>query len=537
MELLATEPRRRPASIVFTAVDISQQKHAQEALRDSQQYNRMLFDQSSMGLAVSRMDGRIIDANAAFARIIGYLPGETVKLNLADRGTPEIRQVLLAQAESITRTGSFGPIEVELKHKDGRAVPVHMSGQVLERTGDTFVLSSVEDITERRRLEEQLRHAQKMEAIGQLAGGVAHDFNNQLTVIQGYCDLLLRSVAVQDSMHTPLQEIRRAGERAKQLTSQLLAFSRKQVLRPQVLDLRQVLAEMSNPLGRIVSERMDMVIHIPTKLDPVKLDRGQFEQALMNMVINARDAMPNGGKLTIEADNVHLTRRYTSLHPEAAPGDYAVISISDTGIGMDEETRRHAFDPFFTTKEVGKGTGLGLSMVYGFVQQSGGTISVYSEVGHGTTFRLYFPATAEARALAAPQETIQLARGDESVLVVEDEESVRQFAERVLKQCGYKVLSAANAAEAINVLQQQDRPIDLLLTDIIMPGMTGIELTERVKALRPDILVLYMTGYAPSTVTRHGQVDSATQLLVKPFSPEVLSQAVRRVLDHVKGAV
>jgi PAS domain S-box-containing protein len=525
-----------PPSLVFTMVDISEQKQAQSALRASQLYNRTLFDQSTVGLVVTRMNGQILDANVAFATIVGRPPSEVVKLSLADITPPEARATTLAQLNIVARTGRYGPVETLLLSKDGRTIPVRTSGQVLERAGEMFVLSSVEDISQRHRLEEQFRHAQKMEAVGQLAGGVAHDFNNQLTVIQGYSDLLLRGLKPTDPLYAPLVEIRRASERSRQLTSQLLAFSRKQVLHPEVLDLRQVLAELSNPLGRILSERVDLVVNIPSKLDPAKLDRGQLEQGLMNLVINARDAMPEGGRLTLEADNVNLTRRYTSLHPDVEPGDYVVVTVSDTGVGMDEETLRHAFDPFFTTKDVGKGTGLGLAMVYGFVQQSGGTISVYSELGKGTTFRLYFPVSTESRGPAVVREPSQLPHGSEHVLVVEDEESVRQFATRVLRQCGYGVMAAANAKEALSILERREERIDMLLTDIVMPGLSGMELAERLRAMHPDIKVLYMTGYAPSTIRAHGDLEPGKGLLVKPFSPEALSQAVRRALDHAPAA-
>ena len=400
-------------------------------------------------------------------------------------------------------------------------------------------LEKVKTIEEKRRAEkalrlseEQLRMSQKLEAIGQLAGGVAHDFNNLLTVISGYSELVLNRLTESDDNRPKVQEIKRAAERASTLTRQLLAFSRKQVLQPELFDLNHLVSDMSKMLRRLIGENIEMTTVIgQTAL--VNADPGQLEQVLMNLVVNARDAMPDGGLLTIETARVEIDEVYASSHLSVQPGPYVMMAVSDTGCGMDAETRKHIFEPFFTTKEQGKGTGLGLSTVYGIVQQSGGNIWLYSEPGHGTVFKIYLPAATEpeAQSMTIPDEG-ELPRGTETVLIVEDEPQIRALAFDCLAQYGYYVLGAANGVEALQLIESSPgRPIDLVLTDVVMPNLSGRELSERVTVLQPSAKVLFMSGYTNDSVMKHGILDGATWFIQKPFTLESLVRRVREVLD------
>ena len=398
----------------------------------------------------------------------------------------------------------------------------------------THLVGAMHDITERKQLEAQFRQSQKMESVGQLAGGIAHDFNNLLTVINGMAELGLAQLREgdQQQLHEDLQEIRRAGERAAALTRQLLAFSRKQILQPQVLNLNTVVAEMESMLRRLIGEDVNLVVAPTEGLGSVKADPGQMEQVLANLAVNARDAMPQGGQLTIETQNVEIDEQYARQRGAAVlPGPYVMLAISDTGMGMDEVTRGRIFEPFFTTKDPGKGTGLGLSTVYGIVKQSDGFIWVYSEVGQGTSFKIYLPQVAEAASSKRRSPTIASAHGTETILLVEDVGGLRLLGKRMLESAGYTVLTAANGEEALLLLERYEKPVQLMVTDVVMPGMSGRILAERFDATRPGMKVLYVSGYTGDVVVRHGVLDEGMPFLGKPFTAVELTRKVREVLD------
>lgn len=384
-------------------------------------------------------------------------------------------------------------------------------------------------------LREQLLQSQKMEAVGRLAGGIAHDFNNLLTTILGNVDLLLQTLPADDGRRNDIEEIREAGQSAVSLTRQLLAFSRKQILELVVLDLNAVVRNLNQMLRRLIGEDVEVMMRLDPGLGPVKADPGQIEQVLLNLAVNARDAMPEGGTLTIETTNVELDEQYARTHADTAPGRYVMFGVSDTGHGMDEQTQAHLFEPFFTTKEKGKGTGLGLATVYGIVKQSGGNIWVHSEPGHGTTFKVYLPRVEGATApLAEAKPTVELPIATETVLIVEDNTGVRALARKILERSGYTVLDAANGAEALAICERHAGAIHLLLTDVVMPGMDGRALAARVARLRPEIMVLYTSGYTDNGIAQHGILDAGTAFLQKPYGLDVLTQKVREVLDAVK---
>src|SRR5205823_7418515 len=388
-------------------------------------------------------------------------------------------------------------------------------------------------VTEHRKLEQQLRQAQKMEAVGRLAGGIAHDFNNLLMVISGYSEFLLERIGPDAQLRGPAREIASAAERATSLTRQLLAFSRKQMLAPKVLDLNSIVTENLNMLNRVIGEDIELVMIPGSELGAVKADPGQIEQVIMNLAVNARDAMPHGGKLTIETANVVLDESYARLHTPLEPGEYVMLAISDTGAGMDTETQSHIFEPFFTTKGP-KGTGLGLSTVYGIIKQSLGYIWVESEVGRGTTFKIYLPRVAGAgdpARIAAQAQAQRVEPGTETILLVEDEANLRYLARQYLEKQGYKVIEAADGAVAVQIAVAHESVIHLLLTDVIMPGMNGRELAQRITEIRPNVKVLYMSGYTENVIGRNGTLDAGIRLLQKPFNLRDLKDKVREVLD------
>ena len=381
--------------------------------------------------------------------------------------------------------------------------------------------------------EKQLIQSQKLEAVGRLAGGISHDFNNLLTVILGYTDISKRSLTDGDPLLRNLDEIGKASERAASLTRQLLAFSRKQVMQPKVFDLNTVVNDLKKMLRRMIGEDVELRVSSQENLGNIKADPVQLEQVIMNLVVNARDAMPKGGKLSIETSNVYLDESYAREHVAVDPGEYVMLAISDTGCGMDEETRQRIFEPFFTTKESGKGTGLGLSMVYGIVKQSGGNIWVYSEEGRGTTFKIYFPrVTAEAEEYKRVADVIEMPKGCETILLVEDAALVRTLARQVLETVGYRVLEAASAEAALTICENiNGTRIDLLLTDVVMPGMSGNEMSKILLARQPDLPVVYMSGYTDDAIVQHGVLEAGINFLQKPFSPGALASKVREVLD------
>jgi signal transduction histidine kinase len=441
--------------------------------------------------------------------------------------------------ERIRTTGyQQRPSEYRVCLKDGECVFLETRSALIYREGRPFAIQTVgRDITARRRAEEekakvqaQLHHAQKMESIGRLAGGVAHDFNNLLTVINGYSHLGIAKLSPGDPLRATLEEIRKAGERAAGLTRQLLAFSRKQVLQPRPLDLNHLVGEMRPMLARLVGEDVDVEVALGAQSGTVHADPDQVTQVIMNLAVNARDAMPGGGKLLIETADVERDESYANAHPEARAGRYVMLAVSDNGAGMDEATRQRIFEPFFTTKEAGHGTGLGLSMVQGIVAQSGGYIELYSEPGQGTTFKVHLPALAEKAPSAGMPAPVPVVGGAETVLVVEDQAEVREYAIKVLKDYGYHVIDAENANDALRHCEWEHDPIHLLLTDVVMPNMSGRELADRVKKVRPGTKVLFMSGYTDDVILRHGMLEEGVEFIEKPFSPEALAGKVRAVL-------
>lgn len=389
-----------------------------------------------------------------------------------------------------------------------------------------------QEVAKREEVEAQLRQSQKMEAIGRLAGGIAHDFNNLLTVITGYSDLALGQMPERHELHDPLEQINQAADRASVLTRQLLAFSRKQVLQPVTLNLNTVVTQMDKLLRRLIGEDIDFVTKLHPNLDMVQFDPGQIEQIVMNLAVNARDAMPNGGKLTIETANIELDENYASMHPSARPGPHVMIAVTDTGTGMDAETKARVFEPFFTTKEQGKGTGLGLATVYGIVKQSGGNIWVYSEPGHGTTFKIYLPRAQESVHIAEyPSAKSASAKSTETILIVEDEEAVRNLLRLVLEADGYKVMATGDVDEAIQLCRQQRDKIDLLLTDVVLPKMGGPQLAEQIAAICPRTKIVYMSGYTDNAIIHRGILEAGAAFIEKPISPKMLLERIREYLS------
>jgi nitrogen-specific signal transduction histidine kinase/ActR/RegA family two-component response regulator len=397
-------------------------------------------------------------------------------------------------------------------------------------------VENVELFERERENAEQLRQSQKMDAVGQLAGGVAHDFNNLITVITGYSDLLLRGTLPTDPLFRKLSEIKKAGDRAASLTRQLLAFSRKQMFQERVVDLNSIVADMDKMLQRLIGEDIDLVSLLEPSLCWIKGDPGQIEQVLLNLAVNARDAMPRGGKLTIETRHAILDEAYVKSHLAAKPGRWLMLAVSDTGVGMDAETQKRIFEPFFTTKEVGKGTGLGLATVYGIVKQSGGNIWVYSEPGKGTTVKIYLPIAEDFANMEAKIKQSEIAQGQGTILLVEDDELVRDLAADILEPSGYRVLPAANGIEALRICAEHVGEIELMITDVVMPQMGGRELAGRVALMRPDTLVLYISGYTDDAVVRHGVLDEEMSFLQKPFTPDTLARKVGDLLDTLRAS-
>jgi len=514
--------------------EIAERYRAEEKLRESEERYRDLFENANDLIHSFNEEGRILYVNRAWRNALGYTEEETHDLNVENVYHPEGRQSFAEQIERLLRGETMDKAEVILVTKDGRKILGEASLTCKLVEGKPAIIRSiVRDVTEGRHLEDQLRQTAKMEAIGQLAGGVAHDFNNLLTVISGYSQILQEGLGAKERDYAA--EILKASERAASLTRQLLAFSRRQILAPQVLDLNQIVSNMEKMLTRLIGEHIELVTIQHPNLGRVKADAGQIEQVILNLAVNARDAMPEGGKLTIETSDIDLDEAYTRSHVSVVPGPYVMLAVSDTGVGMDAETMSHIFEPFFTTKEKGKGTGLGLSTVYGIVNQSSGNVWVYSELGRGTTFKVYLPRLQQTapRLETATSPAISI-RGTETVLLVEDEEGVRALVRDTLQAYGYKVLEARGAEHAEAILEKHSDPIHLLLTDVVMPQMSGKELAKRFFPRHPEAGVLYMSGYTDNAIVRHGVLEPGTSFLQKPFMPKTLVKKVREVLDSLR---
>jgi two-component system cell cycle sensor histidine kinase/response regulator CckA len=514
-----------------------QHKRNQQALRDSELRYRTLVQSAVYGIFGWNLEDQFTDVNPALVTILGYESAEEVlalRLTSVYLDPAQHREIV----NTLLTVGQLRGMEVQWKRKDGKGITVRLSGRALldgeQSTGFEMI---VEDITERRLLEEQLRQSQKMEAVGQLAGGVAHDFNNLLTIIKGNSQLLLERLHEADSRRAGVEQIQKAADKAASLTSQLLAFSRKQVVAFRVLDLNAVLSNMTALLPRLLGERIELSILHGKDLGRVKADPGQIEQIIMNLALNARDAMPSGGRLTLETNNIELEPSHVESQLQMEPGRYVQLAVRDTGIGIEPEALPHIFEPFFTTKPVGKGTGLGLSTVYGIVQQSNGYIWASSEPGTGTTFRLYLPRVDQpAESLEIERGSTEFYAGFETVLLVEDEDGVRSLIQLLLQRNGYKVIEAQNAEQALQLLETNKSRIHLLLTDLILPRLSGRELAERIMAQRPEIKCLFMSGYTDDSVVKSGILEHQMPFLQKPFSMEALLQKIREILGQAAAA-
>jgi PAS domain S-box-containing protein len=524
--------------IVGVALDITEQKRAEEALRESETQFRSLSDSSPLGIFLTDAAAQCVYTNPKWQEITGMSLGEAFGDGWLNAVHPEDRDDDRASWANAQLHGSNLDGERRIQTPAGDVRLVRTRAAAIKDANGAVLgwVGTVEDNTERRALEEQFRQAQKMEAIGQLAGGVAHDFNNLLTAILGYAEMMLLDMSASDPRREDAEEIVSAAERAGALTRQLLAFSRQQVLEPRVLNLNEVISQLTRMLRRLLNEDIELVTQLSDELGSVKADVGQIEQVILNLCVNARDAMPGGGKLTIETVNAELDTAYVSLHQPVRPGAYVMLAISDTGQGMSAETQRRIFEPFFTTKGVGKGTGLGLATVYGIVKQSDGYIWVYSEVGRGTAFKIYLPLIDEAPSgMARARAERGLAAGSETILLVEDEEIVRKLARQVLERQGYHLLVAKSGQEALEMAGNHKGALDLIVTDVVMPGMQGPELAERLKRGHPHCRVLYISGYAPEAVVRHGVLQPGTNFIGKPFTPALFAQRVRELLDQPEG--
>lgn len=521
--------------------DISDIKRSQKDADDWAARTQDIFHHSAEGIVIIDEAGTIESFNPSAARIFGYTSDEAIGNDVG---------ILMASSQLLEHNSSFekylasgdsgilgkSPREVVGRTKSGKEIPLDLAiGESISGGRRTFI-GSFREIEDRKMLQEQLYQAQKMEAIGTLAGGIAHDFNNLLTVINGYSEIRLDNLDPEDPLFHDLNEIKKAGDKAAALTRQLLAFGRKQILKPKVIDLQQIAQGMANMLSRLIGEHIRLEMRSHSILCKVKADPGQIEQVIMNLVINARDAMPQGGSILIDFANLDIDEQTGRSMDHLKAGEYVMLSITDTGAGMDESVRSRVFEPFFTTKESEKGTGLGLSTVFGIVKQSGGTITVESEPGEGSSFRVYLPSTdddASPRTQSrAPRTSLE---GDETVLVVEDEDLIRNLLKRILEALGYKVLVAAHGGEALLVVEDYDQRIDLMITDVIMPHMSGHELVERLMPDCPGMQVLYISGYDEEMLAHHGLVDQDRQFVHKPFGSSEIALKVRQILDDPIG--
>jgi PAS domain S-box-containing protein len=518
--------------------DITCRKVMEEALKKSEEKFSKAFHSNPAAITIADLGRKAyLEVNEAFEEMTGYRRDDVV-----GRDWDEL--AFLADAHDWDKTvarlmkeGRLRNCEFHFHKKNGDSGAGLLSAELIEVDGKQCTITAIVDITERLQLEAQLRQAQKLESVGRLAGGVAHDFNNLLTLINGYGDAVLKGLRPTDPLYPYAEEIKKAGEHAASLTKQLLTFSRKQVIQPRALDMNTIVNDAERMLQRLIGEDIELVTTLDPLLGQVMADPDQIHQVIMNLVVNARDAMPEGGKLEITMKNVDVDKGSMAAHPDVVPGSYVLMTITDTGIGMDEDILQSAFEPFFTTKQPGEGTGLGLSTVYGIVRQSGGWIHVRSEVGQGTSCRIYLPRI-EASSVPdrAESDRAKALCGSETVLVVEDNEAVRRLTQTILKAYGYHVLEAANSTEAFALEKEHSGAIHLLLTDVILPGMNGMALSERLRALRPKLKVLFTSGYTADVIARRGVLQRDVAYLQKPFGPESLVAKVREVLTEPTAA-
>jgi two-component system cell cycle sensor histidine kinase/response regulator CckA len=530
---LVRDAGSRPRFVIAMVEDITERKAAQEAVRESQERYRELFENANDVVFTVDEQAHFTGVNGAAERLTGYAANELVGASIADLFTPECRELAMGQLASKIVGQPAATHEWTIRARDGREVAIEVACAPIRGRGRVIGVQGIaRDLSERKELEQQLRQAQKMEAIGRLAGGIAHDFNNLMTAITGYSELaLLRMDGAPEAHRRDLEEIQKAADRATRLTRQLLAFSRKQVLQPVRIDLNEVVHDMEKMLERVIGDDVEVVTRFEPGLGGIEADRSQLEQVILNLAVNARDAMPEGGTLRIETANVDVDG-YSVADPGAVPaGQYVVLTVADTGTGMDEATRARLFEPFFTTKEVGKGTGLGLATVYGIVKQSGGFITVDSEPGHGAVFRIYLARLAPSvaaiergRAGAAPV-------GSETILLVEDDEAVREITVGILERNGYRVLAARDGVDALRELHDSGQHVDLLLTDVMMPRLNGSALADRLVSERPPLKVLFMSGYAEEAIDNDGALRPGMAFIQKPFTASTLAAKVRDVLD------
>jgi two-component system, cell cycle sensor histidine kinase and response regulator CckA len=492
-------------------------------------------------IAVVTVDGERLYNSPSYEKLLGYTPQDLEKTSAYEQIHPDDQQAVKLAADEAKKTGIGRQVEYRIRHKNGEwRVLESTASAVRNGNGEVEKLIIVNrDITERRHLEQQLLLSQRLEAVGKLSGGIAHDFNNILGVIIGYSEALQQKIGADDPMREAVDEIEKAGQRAAALTQQLLAFSRKQVLEPRVLDLNSIVADVEKMLRRLIGEDVGLEIISSPTLGRVKADRGQIEQVILNLAVNARDAMPRGGQLKIETMNADLDENDARRKRYAVPGHYVMLQVSDTGMGMTAEVQSHIFEPFYTTKEQGKGTGLGLATVYGIVKQSGGYIWLESEIGKGSKFQVYLPRAEGVVIEPARKEPSLIAHALGTILVVEDEPSLRKLTCNTLRETGYKVLEAEDAPKAIEIVEQFDCDVDLLLTDVVMPGMSGRELAENLSLRCPQMEILYMSGYTDGAIATHGVLESGIVILRKPFSRAQLQQNVAEILakNSVKGKI
>jgi PAS domain S-box-containing protein len=523
-----------PERLVIVNRDITERKEAAESLRLTESGFRSMIEDAPYGIFRAATDGGLLRANPALQKMLAYEKlDELLKANL-DREIFRNPADFQRLKELLDSADEFKDVEMELKRRDGTPITVRCTGRRVQEEHQGVPCFDVfaEDVTERRILERQLRMAGKMEAVGRLSGGIAHDFNNLLGVIIGYSQVLKRRLDPGNALLEHAEEIEKAGQRAASLTRQLLAFSRQQILTPSILNLNDLVLDMAKMLPRLIGEDIAVSTSLCADLGMVKADQGQIEQVIMNLAVNARDAMPEGGKLRIETNNVELDQAYSWKHAGAKPGHYVMLAVIDSGVGIAAETLAHIFEPFFTTKEVGKGTGLGLATVYGVVKQSGGYIWVDSEPGQGASFQIFLPRVEEAvTTMVAITPLAETIGGSETILLVEDAEALRKLTQSLLECHGFRVLVAQNGEEAIQVEAQHSGRINLLLTDVVMPGMNGRVLTERLLPKQPAMRVLYISGYTDSFIAGHGVLERGVVLLHKPFTEDALIRKVREVLD------